>query len=150
MTFTGPPTRLSRILYLSLAGLTLVTILVSIQPSIALRQVRNLTILASYAIGIALLFTDRWVRPAAVWAGVGLVSGLLYYGYEAWAMKRAKREGPAESGSPTLSTIALGVFAWPLALPEVIEATLADTASLIREAHLLRRVAVDSRPNAIE
>ena len=122
-----PLSTASRILYVSLATLTLVTILVSIQPSIGLRQVRNLTILASYVVGLALLFADRWVRPAAVWATVGIVSGVLYFSYEAWSIARAKRETPGEDhGSPRVSTIMLGVFAWPLALPEVIESTLAD------------------------
>ena len=127
MTLTGPLTGVSKALYLALAILILITILVSIQPAIGLRQVRNLSILASYAVGIALLFADKWARPAAVWAGVGLVSGVLYFGYEAWSIQRAKQERPGEDhGSPSVSTILLGVFAWPLSLPEVIESTLAD------------------------
>lgn len=127
MTLAGPLTGLSKALYLALATLTLITILVSIQPSMGLRQVRNLSILASYAVGIALLFADKWARPAAVWAGVGLVSGILYFGYEVWSIQRARREQPGEDhGSPSVSTILLGVFAWPLSLPEVIESTLAD------------------------
>src|SRR3990172_550382 len=102
----GPLSGLSRILYVALATLTLVTILVSIQPSIGLRQVRNLTILASYGVGIALLFADKWARPAAVWVGVGLLSGLLYFGYEAWSISRARRERPGDDhGAAGVSTI---------------------------------------------
>ncbi len=123
----GPLTGLSRLLYVALGALTVLTIVVSIQPSIGLRQVRNLTILASYGVGIALLFADKWVRPAAIWAAVGLLSGLLYFGYEVWSISRAKRERPTEDhGTARAFTILLGVFAWPLALPEVIESTLAD------------------------
>ncbi len=118
----------AKVLYVTLGVLTLVTVAVSIQPSIGLRQVRNLTILASYLVGVALLFADRWVRPAAVWVVVGLVSGLLCFGYDSWSIAGARRQRPGEDhGSASLSTILLGVVAWPLALPEVIENTLADT-----------------------
>lgn len=127
MTLSGPLSSVSKALYIALAVLTLITILVSIQPAIGLRQVRNLSILASYPVGLALLFADKWARPAAVWVGVGLVSGILYFGYEAWSIERAKRERPGEDhGSASVSTILLGVVAWPLSLPEVIESTLAD------------------------
>jgi hypothetical protein len=117
----------ARGLYVTLGVLTVITVLVSIQPSISLRQVRNLTILSSYAVGIALLFADRWVRPTAVWVGIGLFSGLLYFGYEVWSSSRAKQGGqPGEQMRPSGSTVLLGVVAWPVALPEVIEYTLAD------------------------
>ena len=127
MRLNQPLSSLSRRLYVALAALTVITVIVSIQSSIGLRQVRNLTILASYGVGVALLFADKWARPAAVWAGVGLLSGLLYFGYETWSISRARRERSIElPASAGLSTILLGVVAWPLALPEVIELTLAD------------------------
>ena len=118
---------LAKALYLTLGVLTVLTVVVSLQPSVALRQVRNLTILASYIVGISLLFSDRWIRPAAVWVGVGLLSGLLYFGYETWSISKARRERPGEDhGQPSASSVLLGIVAWPIALPEVIESTLAD------------------------
>ncbi len=114
-------------LYVSLGVLTAMTVLASIQPSISVRPVRNLTILGCYGVGIALLFADRWVRPALIWAGVGLLSGVLYFAYETWSSWRARRAGrPEEQVRPSASTVLLGVIAWPVALPEVIEYTLAD------------------------
>jgi hypothetical protein len=121
-------TSMAKALYSALGILTIVTIAVSIQPAIGLRQVRNLTILASYGVGVALLFADRWLRPALVWVAVGAVSGLLYFGYESWTISRARRDRPAEDhGQASLSTILLGVVAWPIALPEVLESALADS-----------------------
>jgi len=120
-------TATAKVLYAILAGLTIVTIAVSLQPSVALRQVRNLTIFASYGVGVALLFSDGWLRPALIWTSIGLISGVLYFGYEAWSIAKAHRQNAAEDpGSASLSTVLLGVVAWPLALPEVIEASLAD------------------------
>ncbi len=117
----------ARALYVILGVLTVITVVVSIQPSISVRPIRNLTILGSYVVGIALLFADRWVRAASIWAGVGLLSGLLYFGYELWSSSRAKRGGrPEEQVSPSGWTVVQGVVAWPVALPEVIEYTLAD------------------------
>jgi len=120
----GPLSSRSRTLYIALATLTVITIVVSLQPSIGLRQLRNLTILASFGVGVALLFADKWARPAAVWAAVGLLSGFLYFGFEAWAKPRA-RAGEHREGARA-SSILLGVIAWPLVLPEVIELALTD------------------------
>ncbi len=123
----GTVSGVAKALYVTLGVLTAITILVSIQPSISVRPIRNLTILGSYGVGLALLFADRWVRPAAIWAGVGLLSGILYFGYETWSWWRANRAGLTEEQvRPSGSTVLLGVIAWPVALPEVIEYTLAD------------------------
>ena len=106
----SPVSSLSRNLYVGLAALTIITIIVSIQPSIEVRQLRNLTILGSFVVGIALLFADKWIRPALVWAMVGLASGLVAFGYD-----------PGHRAS----TILIGVLAWPMQLPEVSESMVA-------------------------
>ena len=106
----SPVSAVSRKLYIALATLTIISILVSIQPSIEIRQLRNMTILGSFLVGIALLFADKWIRPATVWAIVGLASGLIAF---------------AIDPRPGASTIVIGVMAWPLQIPEVIESIVA-------------------------
>jgi hypothetical protein len=124
----GPLTGPAKVLYAMLAIFTIATIAISLQPHISVRPVRNLTILGSYVVGIALLVSDKWLRPALLWTGIGLMTGLLYFGNEFWAVSHARRHrSDAEHDRPRASTILLGVVAWPIALPEMIESFLADS-----------------------
>ena len=114
-------------LYLALGGAAVLAVVLSLSGQPGLRGFRFLFILATYGLGIALLFADRFLRAAAVWCAVGVVVGLLYYAYDAWAAARAARETSGEAvEAASLSHVPMGIVAWPVMLPEVAEYWLAD------------------------
>lgn len=94
------------------------------RPSI--RGLRNLGILATYALGIFSAFRFGLMAAIATWALFGFGSGFLYYLYERWAISRSDED----EATLSLSTVVHGLLAWPVMLPEVVEYSLAELGFL--------------------
>ena len=91
-----------------------------------IRGWRNVSLLATYITGIVMFFRIAFLSTAGTWAALGLASGLLYFIYEAWGYLKTREV----EQRPRLRTIAHGLLAWPIMLPEVIEYTLAEIGVL--------------------
>ena len=94
----------------------------------ALRGWRNLGWPASYVVGITMLFMQPWPAALATWAFAGLLSGVVYFGYEACSSPRQADADTAAAPSPVVILHAL--LLWPIMLPEAIEYWLADLGLL--------------------
>lgn len=110
---------------LALLGAAIWTILFSL-AQFPLRGLRNFGLLASYVIGLAMAIRLPWREAAVTWAAFGICGGLLYVGYEAWALSRQ----PTPGERPRLGALLHGLFAWPIMLPEAVEYLLADLGVL--------------------
>lgn len=107
----------------ALAAVVVLNIIASLFTSPAIRMFRLPLILAAYVIGIVIFFKLGVLRALAVWCGIGILSGLLYWGYEFWSARRSKEP---DTTMPSLVTVVHGLFAWPIMLPEAIENTWAE------------------------
>ena len=107
----------------ALAAVVGLNIVASLFMSPAIRMFRMPLILATYVIGIVLFFKLGVWRGLALWCGIGIVSGLLYWSYEFWSAKHSKEP---DAKAPSLVTLVHGLVAWPLMLPEVIEYSWAE------------------------
>ena len=115
------------------------TIFFSMFSRPGVRGWRNLGWPACYVLGLVMFWRLGWQRAGATWLAVGLGTGLLYYIYQAWSVRREK--DPAAKAQ--LSTIAHGAIAWPIMLPEVIEYGLADAGVLKTSPPAQRKQATD-------
>lgn len=111
-----------------LAFCMLWTIAFSLTNNIPIRNFRNLGILACYIVGVVMFFKIGFKKGLATWVLFGLVSGLLYIGYE--IVVRVKATSTAEKPSVSLSHLALGQIAWPIMGPEAIEYSLVEMGIL--------------------
>jgi len=107
----------------ALAAVVVLNIIASLFMSPAIRMFRMPLILAAYVIGIVLFFKLGIWRALALWCGIGIASGFLYWGYEFWSARRSK---DPDTKTPSLVMIVHGLFAWPIMLPEVIEYSWAE------------------------
>jgi hypothetical protein len=107
----------------ALAGVVLLNIIASLFTSPAIRMFRTPLILAAYIIAIVLFFKLGVWRALALWCGIGVASGLLYWGYEFWSARRSKEP---DTRMPSLATVVHGLLVWPIMLPEVIEYSCAE------------------------
>lgn len=95
-----------------------------LQPPV--RGLRNLGILASYLLGLAMAVRAPWREAAVVWTAFGLAGGIAYVAYEGWLRWRRPADGDPRRLAPLLH----GFLAWPVMLPEVVEYVLAELAVL--------------------
>ena len=107
----------------ALASVVLLSIITSLFTSPAIRLFRTPLILVAYIIAIVLFFKLGVWRAFALLCGIGIASGLLYWGYEFWSARRSKEP---DTKTPSLATVAHGLFVWPIMLPEVIEYSWAE------------------------
>ena len=103
------------------------TILFSFSNTPGVRGWRNLGLLACYILGIGMAVVAPWRAAVGTWVLFGVVSGALYFAYEAFGYFKHRSE---DSGKPRVATIANGLLLWPIMLPEVIEYSLADAGVL--------------------
>ena len=107
-----------------LSALGWTTVFSLVQPP--LRGLRNLGILASYGVGIAMAIQAPWRESLVTWAAFGLAGGVGYLAYEAWSSRGEGAGGDRLSFAPLLH----GVVAWPIMLPEAAEYALAELGVL--------------------
>lgn len=113
---------------IALAIALLWTIVFSMTNHYPIRSLRNLGILASYVIGIAMIFNTDFRKAAVTWIMFGLIGGFLYMGYELLANLRAKN--PGDRVPVSISNLVYGPLVWPIMAPEAIEYTLSDLGIL--------------------
>ena len=107
----------------ALAAVVVLNIIASLFMIPTIRMFRMPLILATYVIGIVLFFKLGVWRALALWCGIGIVTGLLYWSYEFWSARHSKEPN---TKTPSLVTVVHGLFAWPIMLPEVIEYSWAE------------------------
>ena len=107
----------------ALAVVVVLLIVVSLFMSPAIRMLRLPLMLATYVISIVLFFKLGVWRAFALWCGIGIVTGLLYWSYECWSARHSKEP---DSTIPSLRTLVDGLYLWPVMLPEVVENTWAE------------------------
>ena len=107
----------------ALAAVVVLNIIASLFMIPTIRMFRMPLILATYVIGIVLFFKLGVWRTLALWCGIGIVTGLLYWSYEFWSARHSKEPN---TKTPSLVTVVHGLFAWPIMLPEVIEYSWAE------------------------
>lgn len=95
-----------------------------LQPPV--RGLRNLGILASYLLGLAMAVKAPWREATVVWAAFGLAGCIAYVAYEMWSRWRRPADGDRHNLAPLLH----GFLAWPIMLPEVVEYVLAEVGVL--------------------
>ena len=102
----------------ALAAVVVLLIVASLFMSPAIRMFRLPLMLAAYIIGIVLFFKLGIWRALAVWCGIGIVTGLLYWSYDFWSARHSK---PPDTEIPSFRTVVDGLYLWPVMLPEVVE-----------------------------
>ena len=108
-----------------------------------LRGLRNLGLLACYAIGVAMAVVLPWRAALATWVLFALAGALLYIAYDAWSRIRERAAAAAkggageESAGSLLAPLRDAVVAWPIMIPEAVEYALADMGVLRARALLL-------------
>jgi hypothetical protein len=104
-----------------LAVLVVLNIVASLFISPAKRMFGLPLMLAAYVIGIVLFF-KLGVWPAlALWWGLGVVTGLIFWSYE---FRSARHSKDAAVKPPGLVTVVYGLFAWPITVPLKLLAAL--------------------------
>jgi hypothetical protein len=111
-----------------LTGTAISTTIFSMFNTPRVRVWRNLGILASFLAGLVMAVRLPWASALATWASLGLPAGVLYFAHELFASRSGG--GGTETPGPRATTIAHGLIAWPVMLPEVIEYALADLGVL--------------------
>jgi hypothetical protein len=93
-----------------------------------IRGLRNIGLLACYVLGVVMLFRLPWLSALVTWGIAGLVSGVLYFGYELLAYVTAPDRTTIAPPNPI--TVVHGLALWPIMLPEAIEYVLAELGIL--------------------
>jgi hypothetical protein len=124
----------------ALAATALWTTLFSLASAPGVRGWRNLGLLASYLVGVAMFVALPLLAAALTWAAFGLAGGAFYYAHE-WILYRRTRatidtapltapRPPNPPARPAAMAILHGLFLWPLMIPEAIEYLLAELGFL--------------------
>jgi hypothetical protein len=109
-------------------GIPLVlTTFFSMFSSPGIRSLRNPGIAACYLCLFVGLGIVGWKRTLLAWVAIGLLSGLLYFGWEWFSYSRST---DADRTRPSPSTVPFGLIGWPIMAPEAVEYFLADLGVL--------------------
>jgi len=92
----------------------------------AVRSVRIMGILASYAVGLMMLAALPLDVAVATWCLFATGGGLVALGYELWARRRYAGTGRR----PRPLVLLQGFLLWPAMVPEAIEGALVDLGLL--------------------
>ncbi len=113
----------AKFLYLSQAGLVVLSCLVSLSASLAARLVRAIAILGCYFLLLPLCLVDPIWRVLLIWTIASLSSGLIVLGYDTWSTREAAG-GPWEHLVDRTShwwLVPLGLLGWPDMLAQTLE-----------------------------
>ncbi|MEZ4586353.1 MAG: hypothetical protein R2909_08145 [Gemmatimonadales bacterium] len=92
----------------------------------AVRSVRTMGIVASYAVGAMMLAALPLAVAVATWCLFAGAGGLVALGYELWARRRYAGSGRR----PRPLVLLQGFLLWPAMVPEAIEGALVDLGML--------------------
>ncbi len=92
----------------------------------AMRGMRILGLVTSYAIGVWMFIALPWRVAAATWSVIAIACGLVVFAYELWARHRYSRTGRA----PRPLILLQGFLLFPALLPDAMEAMVVDAGLL--------------------
>jgi hypothetical protein len=97
-----------------LAVLVVLNIVASLFNGPAIRRIVLALMLSAYVIGIVLFFKLGVWPVLALWWGIGVVFGLIFWRYQ---LRSARHSKDADVKPPGLVTVVRGLFAWPITVP---------------------------------
>jgi hypothetical protein len=108
-------------LYLGLLAAILLSNLLAQASVRPICRLRNLPVVASYVVLVALFFFDPWWRVLTVWCLIGLAAGTIcWLADRAW-LRRGRELQPELSWPNNWWLIPLGLVAWPDMLSQTAE-----------------------------